>query len=239
MIQKLKSVVQQRSLSRSVRRTIKSARKRNLTYLSEAKLTSLATLCRVHEEKNIPGVIIEAGCALGGSSIVLTEAKQIERKLRVYDVFGMIPPPSQKDGEDVHKRYETIESGQSRGIGGDTYYGYVEDLYQQVQSSFESLGYPPGANNVQLIKGLVQDTLEVTGPVCLAHIDVDWYEPVMTCLRRIEPMLSPGGSIVLDDYQDWSGCRRATDEYFADRRDGGYTFDQSSGAMVITKAMVN
>jgi asparagine synthase (glutamine-hydrolysing) len=53
----------------------------------------------------------------------------------------------------------------------------------------------------------------------LAHIDADWYEPVKTCVERIEPHLSPGGVLVIDDYGHWSGCRKAVDEYFADKRD--------------------
>ena len=29
----------------------------------------------------------------------------------------------------------------------------------------------------------------------------------------------PGGVLVIDDYDSWSGCRRAVDEYFADKKD--------------------
>jgi asparagine synthase (glutamine-hydrolysing) len=55
--------------------------------------------------------------------------------------------------------------------------------------------------------------LHVSEPVALAHIDGDWYRSVMTCLRRIEPNLVPGGTLVIDDYRAWSGCKRAVDEY--------------------------
>ena len=48
--------------------------------------------------------------------------------MKVYDVFGMIPPPGEKDGADVHQRYATIAGGASKGIGGETYYGYRDDL---------------------------------------------------------------------------------------------------------------
>ena len=68
-------------------------------------------------------------------------------------------------------------------------------------------------------QGLFQDTLHPAGPVALAHIDGDWYASVMTCLERIVPVLIPGGTLVIDDYHHWSGCRKAVDEYFADRRD--------------------
>ena len=68
---------------------------------------------------------------------------------------------------------------------------------------------------MSLIKGLVQDTMRIDQPVAFAHVDVDWYEPVLTCLQRVFPKLVEGGSIILDDYHDWGGCRKATDEYIA------------------------
>ena len=80
----------------------------------------------------------------------------------------------------------------------------------------------------------MQETLQVDGPIAFAHIDVDWYDPVMVCLERITPKLSRGGSIVLDDYEDWSGCRKAADTYFADKKDE-FEFDVSSGAMKVTR----
>ncbi|MEY4519181.1 MAG: hypothetical protein RLZZ499_1780 [Cyanobacteriota bacterium] len=53
----------------------------------------------------------------------------------------------------------------------------------------------------------------VEQPVAFAHIDVDCYKPVLTSLKRIFPNLVVGGSITLDDYHDWGGCRKATDEF--------------------------
>ena len=55
--------------------------------------------------------------------------------------------------------------------------------------------------------------MTINQPVAFAHVDVDWYEPVMTCLSRVFPSLVIGGSIILDDYHDWGGCRKATDEF--------------------------
>ena len=85
-----------------------------------------------------------------------------------------------------------------------------------------------------MIKGMVQDTLKVESPVALAHIDVDWYEPVMTCLIRLYPKLEVGGSIILDDYRSWGGCKKATDE-FLEELGGGFETDDSSGSRIVTK----
>ena len=80
----------------------------------------------------------------------------------------------------------------------------------------------------------MQDTLAVDGPVALAHVDVDWYEPVMTCLERIAPRLVVGGHLVLDDYHDWGGCRKATDAFLA-RVPGQFARDDAAGSLVLTR----
>jgi hypothetical protein len=185
-----------------------------------------------NEEQGIEGAIIEIGCALGGSAIVLTSAKANARPLYVYDVFGMIPPPSERDDADVHERYEVIVNGKSNGIAGQKYYGYEESLESKVKASFGQLGYPIDGNQVHLIKGLYQDTLKVDFPVAVAHIDCDWFDSVWTCLARIEPQLVRGGTLVIDDYYAWSGCRKAVDQYFEDKMDG-YAFVKKSRLHIV------
>lgn len=216
------------------RELIALIRSRRLTYLSDKKLASLVNTCRSIEEANLPGVFIEAGCALGGSSILIASVKSFQRPLIIYDTFDMIPPPTKEDTQDSHDRYRTIVEGKSKGIGEDKYYGYLEDLQELVQSNFLNFGINCEEQSVLLIKGLVQDTIRIDGVVAFAHIDVDWYEPVMTCLKRIFPKLSFGGSIILDDYHDWGGCRKAADEYLRNVT-GQFVLDDSAGSMTITK----
>ena len=76
--------------------------------------------------------------------------------------------------------------------------------------------------------------MKIDGPVAFAHVDVDWYEPVKTSLERIFPNLTVGGSIILDDYHDWGGCRKATDEFLREVTDK-IVLDDSAGSMKITK----
>lgn len=206
----------------------------NLTYLGKTKLSSLATTIADLQTNNIPGEIIEAGCALGGSSILISKLKDINRALYIYDVFEMIPAPGPNDTQDVHKRYEEIVSGESKGINNQSYYGYEKNLYSKVQNNLISYQIDVEKMNIHLIKGLVQETLKVQNVIALAHIDVDWYDPVMTCLQRIYPMLSIGGSIVLDDYYSWGGCKKATDR-FLQQNMGTFSTDTSAGTMKITK----
>jgi hypothetical protein len=201
----------------AVEATIKQAREQHLTYLKAEHLRALAAAVLDVERAQRPGLIIEAGTARGGSAIVMAAAKAPGRPMKVYDVFGMIPPPGEEDGADVHERYAKIAAGEAKGVGGDTYYGYRDDLYAEVTDSFARLGVPAAEHNVELVQGLFEDTIDLDEPVAFAHLDGDWYESTMTCLTRIAPLLVPGGRIVLDDYYMWSGCRRAVDEYFGGR----------------------
>lgn len=191
----------------------------SLTYLDAAALTDLFHVVRGLAEDRIEGDIIEAGCALGGSAIVIARAKAKEQAFAVYDVFGMIPPPSVHDGGDVRARYEVIRRGESEGLGGNPYYGYEKDLYEVVLGNMARHGVVPEEMNISLVRGLFQDTLDPKAPVALAHLDGDWYESIQTCLQRIAPYLLQGGRFIVDDYDTWSGARRAVDEYFVDKQD--------------------
>lgn len=206
-----------RPLPQHVIDVIAAVRAENLTYLAAEDLAVLARQVLETDLVGREGLVIETGAALGGSAIVMAAAKDPARPMRVYDVFGMIPEPSERDGEDVHRRYSSIAGGESEGLGGDTYYGYRDDLHAEVTASFARHGTAVEDHGVELVQGLFEDTLQVDGPVAFAHLDGDWYESTKVCLERIAPHLVAGGRIVLDDYFHYSGCRDAVDDYFADR----------------------
>lgn len=198
---------------------LRRVRREHLTYLRPSALADVYRAVRRVEATQLPGVLVEAGCALGGSAIAIAAAKRPERPLVVYDAFGMIPPPTEHDGDDARERYSLIASGRAAGIGGEPYYGYRHDLLAAVEQAFTRFGLAPSRNAVSLVPGLYEHSLRPEEPVAFAHVDCDWYDSVMVCLQRLEPLLVVGGTLVIDDYFDWSGCRRAVDEYFADKRD--------------------
>lgn len=127
----------------------------------------------------------------------------------------MIPPANANDGEDAHRRYAEIRSGEAQGLGGGKYYGYLDNLLDTVQCNMRRFGIDLEREGVDFIPGLFQDTLFLDTDVAFAHIDCDWYDSVRTCLDRIAPRVSPGGIMVFDDYSSYSGCRKAVDEFLA------------------------
>ncbi len=199
----------------AVTAAIAEIRAANLSYCGPPKLENIAEAALAVRSANVRGSWLEAGVALGGSAILLGKLKPRGVPLDLYDVFGMIPPPGADDGEDAHRRYAEIASGASKGLGGDTYYGYVDDLQQKVRANLRRFDVVPERDFVRMHRGLFEATLHPTGPVALAHVDCDWYDSVRVCIERIAPHLSVGAMIVFDDYSSYSGCRRAVDEWLA------------------------
>ncbi|NES93654.1 MAG: asparagine synthase [Okeania sp. SIO2B9] len=191
--------------------------RKNLTYLSDQKLLSMTEALKGLNAKNIEGDIYEFGVALGGSAILLSSLMGAGRRFHGYDLFGMIPAPGEKDAQDTHDRYEVIKSGQSKGLNGDPYYGYEENLYQKVVDHFDGFGLPVDGQRISLHKGLFEDSLRLAPEtkIALAHIDCDWYDPVTFCLVSIKTHMVPGGMVIIDDYNDYQGCKDATDAFLA------------------------
>lgn len=206
----------------------------NLTYLSEHKIASLEACIEDVNRAGVPGDVYETGVALGGSAIILASMMGRHRRFHGYDVFEQIPPPSERDEDDAHSRYLTIARGKSVGIGENTYYGYVPDLHDEVRRNFARYGLRVDGDRISLHRGLFEETLAPTEPVALAHIDCDWHDPVLTCLDRLYPRLSPDGYLVLDDYNDYQGCRTAADAFMAEHNDLQVVSDVSD--LVIRRA---
>ena len=213
-------------------KNIKKIKDKNLTYLSILELFNLKD--NILKTTNIEGDIVETGCGLGGSSICMSLFKNPNKKLSIYDVFGTIPEPSEKDGKDVHKRYLEIKKGNAKGINGDIYYGYKENLLDEIKNSFKSFDIDINKSNINFIKGLYQDTLKIDSKISFAHIDCDWYESVYTSLKEIVPNLSKGGIITLDDYYAWSGCKLATYNYIKDKKKY-FKFEKKNNKLNIIK----
>lgn len=225
--------VRRRAFPVATQKAWAQVRAEQLSYTTDPQLHQLLHV--VQRTASSGALIIEAGCARGGSAILMCATKSADRPMRVYDMFEMIPPPSEHDGDDMKARYQEILAGKAVGIDGGRYYLYEDDMQAMVTKNFQRYHYPLAQNHVQLIKGKVQDTLVVDEPVALANIDVDWYEPVSKCLERIAPRLIVGGAIALRAYSDWSGCRKASDDYFNSVDRAGFDFDVSAGHLLVTK----
>lgn len=232
LLRRLDAALTKRRLSSTAR----AVRDERLTYLSPAKLLRLEQA--MAKAKDVPGDFLEFGVALGGGSILIaTVAKATGHSFAGFDVFATIPPPtSDKDDKKSKERYAIIAEGKSKGIGGDQYYGYRTDLYNDVVGAFGRHGLSVDGTAIRLVKGLFEETWpnHASQQIAFAHLDCDWYDPVKYCLDAVAERLSPGGRIVLDDYNAWGGCRTATDEFISSRSD--FRFEGGANPILVKRS---
>ncbi len=76
---------------------------------------------RYESPRGVPGSIVDAGTPLTTADppSLLGFVSQAWLRMRLFDVFGVIPPPGTDDGPEIHERYAEIVDGRSQGIGGD------------------------------------------------------------------------------------------------------------------------
>ncbi|HEX7776254.1 MAG TPA: TylF/MycF/NovP-related O-methyltransferase [Parvibaculum sp.] len=236
MIAQLRTRIADGYRLRTLSRVAQKVREQRLTYLTPAKLCTLERCLRRIEANNVEGDCAEFGVALGGSAILISALMGPRRAFSGFDVFDTIPPPSARDAPDSHARYAVIASGQSQGIGGDRYYGYENKLYEKVCRHFSRFGIPVDGRRIRLVKGLFEETVSFPPGQALAfaHIDCDWHDPVALCFAKTYERLSRGGVILLDDYNDYGGCRTATKAFLAAHTDMQLVDDAHNAVLVRT-----
>jgi O-methyltransferase len=182
------------------------------TLLPHARLSHLADLAT-----GLPtGAVVECGSYEGGSGAVLAVASG--RPTWLFDSWEGCPEP---EPHDVDRHGIAAEAGQF-AASHDRARQLIDTLWLDGQ--------------VRLVRGWFEDTLPATkvdiGPIALLHIDADWYDSVRTCLEELAGQIVPGGVVVVDDYGEWQGARKATDEWLDGRGIDLHRFDDSQAWFV-------
>jgi O-methyltransferase len=123
-----------------------------------------------------------------------------DRKLYAADSFAGLPPPDpqrypQDDNWNFHRHKQLAVS------------------LNQVKSNFARYGLLD--DQVIFVEGAFRDTLPSlkAGPFALIHLDGDWYESTYVALEALYPKLSPGGFVIVDDFNLIPPCRQAVIDY--------------------------
>ena len=150
-----------------------------------------------------PGDLVECGCWRGGTSAAIAETLPGRRSM-LFDSFEGLPEPGNLDG--VVAR-EFLDLGDRLAAPE----GQARDAMAR-----------SGSTNYNIIKGWFSDTLPKYAAeqptIAVLRLDGDWYDSTMTALTYLFPFVAPGGIVIIDDYEDWEGCRRAVHDYLAAER---------------------
>jgi O-methyltransferase len=174
------------------------------TMIGYARLDNIEACVRTALEEGVPGDLIETGVWRGGACIfmraILAAYGVTDRTVWVADSFRGLPPPDlekapQDKGDNLHKHAALAVS------------------LSQVQANFRSYGLLD--DQVRFLEGWFRDTLP-SAPVqrlAVARLDGDMYESTMDALESLYPKLSPGGFLIVDDYNDREPCKQAVQDY--------------------------
>jgi hypothetical protein len=179
------------------------------TYLGYQQLLSLTQSFRLVMARRRRALhVAEFGVGRGGSATLLGWlVARYGGTLVLYDVFGRIPPPTERDGTRAQERYEAILNKEGMG-----YYGNVPGLMDVIKGELSAVC---SLSRVEFVVGRYEDTLgnlDQRRAFDLVHIDCDWYQSSRAVLSFLETNVNPGAVIQVDDYSNWPGSRMATDD---------------------------
>lgn len=185
------------------------------TMTSPERILSLCNAVQYITDHQIEGDIVECGVWRGGSMAAaaktLVKANVSDRKIRMYDTFDGMSPPTEQDVDYQGQTAERLMCEQDREDASSV---WCRSPLDQVKSTMEQTGYP--GERIEFVVGKVEETLPRNVPekIALLRLDTDWYESTRCELEYLFPKLVAGGVLIVDDYGHWEGCRRAVDEYF-------------------------
>jgi O-methyltransferase len=202
---------------------------RQYTMLSRKRLYSLYECVLACEQHDIPGDYVECGVWKGGAVGLMALANlrygKARRQLHLFDTFAGIPEP---DGEvDGHRAVQ--EAGQygvaalGRLTPNPQLYDNMGRGVGTVETNRELLEQIIGYDKafIHYHQGLFQQTLPVVAPtiesVAILRLDGDWYASTKVCLHFLYDKVVRGGFVIIDDYGAYEGCKKAVDEFLAER----------------------
>lgn len=201
------------------------------TMTDEVKLSGLVAATRYLIRYEIAGDFVECGVWRGGSmqavALSLSGLGVTDRHLHLFDTFEGMPPPTEKD-----RRGDTTAAEMLAAEGRDHRVWAIAGL-DDVREAMREVDYP--AELVHFHQGMVEDTVPSRAPdrIALLRLDTDWYESTRHELEHLYDRLAPGGVLIIDDYGDWEGARRATDEFIDARGEPLLLQPLGSGRLVV------
>ena len=172
-----------------------------LTLLSSERLDNILDCLITVERENIPGDFIETGVWKGGACLyaaaILSDLDS-DRHIWCADSFEGLPKPSYP--EDAASKYWSYEG--------------LKISKEEAEQNFRD--HDLLGPRIHFLKGWFKDTLLLAPieTIAVLRFDGDMYESTEQALEFLYDKVSPGGFVIIDDYNLKDGCcRHATDDF--------------------------
>tara|TARA_B100000795_G_scaffold269457_1_gene258863 strand:+ start:4759 stop:5529 length:771 start_codon:yes stop_codon:yes gene_type:complete len=172
--------------------------------------------------EGIEGEFVECGVWKGGNLIIfnkLNEEYNLKKDIFGFDTFMGMSEPTIHDNNylDVNAKKEWDRDKDNNVNHSFNCYSSLDEVRNNIiNNSKDGL-----LKNTKLIKGKVEETLSIgknlPEKISILRLDTDWYESTKKELEILYPRLVKGGVLIIDDYGQWKGSRKAVDEYFENK----------------------
>jgi hypothetical protein len=189
----------------AVRWLIKGLKAEKRTKVNRRRLESLYAVC---SNPSLPvGSFVECGVARGGCIALMAFMARRQRPVWGFDSFEGMPDLTEEDEGQGKTAVGIVESGP----------GGLQDAQRMLDR------FRLAHESVKLVKGWFEDTLPLyvtqLEPIAVLRLDSDWYKSTRYCLEMLYDRVAPGGTIIIDDYHAFIGCRKAVDEFRLKKND--------------------
>jgi len=174
------------------------------TMVGMKRLENLQDACLSVIREGVPGNFVETGVWRGGCGIlmraVLAATGDETRSVWLFDSFEGLPKPDPQrfpwDEGDMHWAY-----------------AYLAVSLDQVKANFKR--YDLLDERTHFVPGWFRKTIHKSevDAISVLRLDGDMYESTRLVLTHLYPRVSPGGFIIIDDYEALVGCKKAVDEF--------------------------
>lgn len=195
------------------------------TQLNYAGLYQMKKTIQMVNEKNIGGSIVELGCGRGGCGALMADVSSklsSPRSVFLLDSFEGLSEPVNEDYVGSKKKSEKIKQG------------YLQVSEESVLEAL-ALVSVKARKLVRVVKGWFSDTLpslkKDMGTIAVLRLDADLYEPTIYALRELYDSVAVGGYVVIDDYKNWIGARKALFDFFHERNISPYLQEYPYGGV--------
>ena len=147
----------------------------------------------------------------------LDAGKTGRRKIHLFDSFEGLPKGSEDHDDEKLKIICGVQKSNSLEPSG----ALTASMDFSKSLLINKIKYPE--EYFVFHKGWFQETIPnaikkgVVRKISLLRLDGDLYESTKVCLENLWDLVVPGGVVIIDDYGCFSGCKKATNEFFSAR----------------------
>ena len=176
------------------------------TMVGLARLSNVRACVTAALADGVPGDLVETGVWRGGTAIylraILAALGDTARTVWACDSFEGLPEAdAERFPVDVPLR---LHEHRELAVG-----------LESVRANFDRYGLLD--DQVRFVPGWFRDTLPKlateVGPIAVLRLDGDMYESTIDALTHLEPLVSPGGFVIVDDYNGIDACRQAVTDH--------------------------